>query len=67
MSTVAGRGSSLAGEPHQLKSPAGYSRYAFRQGDEQLRVAFSSAIEWMEDSEEMAKVLAKWGLSGCNN
>ncbi len=54
-------------EPHQLKNPAGYSRYAFRQGDEQLRVAFSAAIEWMEDSNEMAKILAKWGLSGYNN
>ena len=54
-------------EPHQLKNPAGYSRYAFRQGDVQLRLGFSSAIEWMEDSEEMSKILSKWGLSGYNN
>ncbi len=54
-------------EPHQLKNPAGYSRYAFRQGDVQLRLGFSSAIEWMEDSEEMSKILTQWGLSGYNN
>lgn len=53
--------------PHQLKNPAGYSRYAFRQGDVQLRTGFSAAIEWMEDSGEMSKILAKWGLSGYNN
>ncbi len=54
-------------EPHQLKNPAGYSRYAIRQGDVQLRVAMSAAMEWMEDSDEMSKILSKWGLSGYNN
>lgn len=54
-------------EPHQLKNPAGYSRFAFRQGDIQLRVGFDAAIEWIEDSEEMSKILTKWGLSGYNN
>lgn len=54
-------------EPHQLKNPSGYSRFAFRQGDVQLRVCFDAAIQWMEDSEEMSKILSKWGLSGYNN
>lgn len=54
-------------EPHQLKNPAGYSRYAFRQADVQLRTGFSSAIEWMEDSGDISKILSKWGLSGYNN
>ena len=54
-------------EPFQLKNPSGYSRFAFRQGDVQLRVGFDAAIEWLEDSEEMAKILTKWGLSGYNN
>lgn len=54
-------------KPHQLKNPAGYSRYAFRQGDVQLRSGFSAAIEWMEDSGEVSKILAKWGLGGYNN
>ena len=54
-------------EPHQLKNPAGYSRYAFRQADVQLRTGFSSAIEWMEDSGDISKILSKWGLTGYNN
>ena len=54
-------------EPYQLKNPAGYSRFAFRQADLQLRVGFDAAIQWMEDSEEMHKILAKWGLGGYNN
>lgn len=54
-------------EPFQLKNPSGYSRFAFRQGDVQLRVGFDAAIQWLEDSEEMAKILTKWGLSGYNN
>ncbi|OJY66640.1 MAG: hypothetical protein BGP12_09180 [Rhodospirillales bacterium 70-18] len=54
-------------EPHQLKNPAGYSRYAFRQGDAQLRLGFSAAIQWMEDSGDLEKILSKWGLSGYNN
>lgn len=57
----------LGYQPHQLKNPAGYSRYAFRQGDVQLRAGFSAAIEWMEDSEELSKILTKWGLTGYNN
>jgi polar amino acid transport system substrate-binding protein len=54
-------------EPHQLKNPAGYSRYIFRQGDVQLRVGFTAAIQWMEDSGELSKIVSKWGLSGYNN
>lgn len=54
-------------EPFQLKNPSGYSRFAFRQGDVQLRVGFDAAIQWVEDSEEMVKILSKWGLSGYNN
>ena len=54
-------------EPVQLKNPSGYSRFAFRQGDVQLRVGFDAAIQWMEDSEEMTKILTKWGLGGYNN
>ncbi len=54
-------------EPFQLKNPSGYSRFAFRQADVQLRVGFDAAIQWLEDSEEMAKILTKWGLSGYNN
>ncbi|MGI8771613.1 MAG: ABC transporter substrate-binding protein [Acidobacteriaceae bacterium] len=54
-------------QPHQLKNPAGYSRYAFRQGDVQLRTGFSAAIQWMEDSGDMGKILSKWGLGGYNN
>ncbi len=54
-------------QPHQLKNPVGYSRYAFRQGDVQLRAGFTAAIEWMEDSGYVSKILAKWGLSGYNN
>lgn len=54
-------------QPHQLKNPVGYSRYAFRQADVQLRTGFSAAIEWMEDSGELSRILDKWGLSGYNN
>jgi polar amino acid transport system substrate-binding protein len=54
-------------EPHQLKNPSGYSRYVFRQADVQLREAFSAAIQWMEDSGDMSKILVKWGLGGYNN
>ena len=54
-------------QPHQLKNPAGYSRYAFRQADVQLRSGFSAAIEWMEDSGDIGDILTKWGLSGYNN
>lgn len=54
-------------KPHQLKNPVGYSRYAFRQGQVQLRSGFTAAIEWMENSGEVTKILTKWGLSGYNN
>jgi polar amino acid transport system substrate-binding protein len=54
-------------QPHQLKNPAGYSRYAFRQGDVQLRTGFSAAIQWMEDSGDISKILTKWGLGGYND
>jgi polar amino acid transport system substrate-binding protein len=54
-------------EPVQLKNPSGYSRFAFRQGDVQFRIGFDAAIQWLEDSEEMSKILTKWGLTGYNN
>ncbi len=54
-------------KPHQLKNPAGYSRYAVRQGDVQLRIGFDAALQWMEDQGEMSKILTKWGLGGYNN
>jgi polar amino acid transport system substrate-binding protein len=54
-------------EPRTFKNPVGYSRYALRQGDVQLNNAFSSAIEWMQDSLEMSKILTAWNLTGYNN
>lgn len=53
--------------PHQLKNPAGYSRWAVRQGDVQFRIGMDAALQWMEDQGEMGKILSKWGLSGYNN
>lgn len=54
-------------EPRTFKNPVGYSRYAFRQSDVQWCNAFSSALEWMQDSLEMSKILTKWNLTGYNN
>ena len=54
-------------EPRTFKNPVGYSRYAFRQGDMQFVNAFSSALEWMQDQEEMSKILTAHGLTGYNN
>jgi ABC-type amino acid transport substrate-binding protein len=54
-------------EPRTFKNPVGYSRYALRQGDVQFTNAFSSALEWMQDSQEMSKILTKWNLTGYNN
>ena len=54
-------------EPHTFKNPAGYSSYAFRQGDIQWVTAFSSAIQWMQYNGKMKEILAKWGLTGYNN
>ncbi len=54
-------------QPHQLKNPAGYSRWAVRQGDVQLRAGLDAALQWMEDQGEMGKILTQWGLSGYNN
>jgi polar amino acid transport system substrate-binding protein len=54
-------------EPRTFKNPVGYSRYAFRMGDAQFTNAFSSALEWMQDSLEMSKILTAWNLSGYNN
>jgi ABC-type amino acid transport substrate-binding protein len=54
-------------EPRTFKNPVGYSRYAFRMGDAQFTNAFSSALEWMQDSLEMSKILTKWNLTGYNN
>jgi len=33
----------------------------------QFTNAFSSALEWMQDSQEMSKILTKWNLTGYNN
>lgn len=54
-------------EPRTFKNPVGYSRYAFRQADAQWTNAFSSALEWMQDTLEMKKILTKWNLTGYNN
>jgi polar amino acid transport system substrate-binding protein len=54
-------------EPRTFKNPVGYSRYAFRQADAQWCNAFSSALEWMQDQQEMKKILTKWNLTGYNN
>jgi polar amino acid transport system substrate-binding protein len=54
-------------EPRTFKNPVGYSRYAFRQSDVQFTNAFSSALEWMQDTLEMSKILTKWNLTGYNN
>jgi polar amino acid transport system substrate-binding protein len=54
-------------KPRQLKNPAGYSRFAVRQGDVQWRIGLSAALQWMEDQGEMNKILSKWGLGGYNN
>jgi polar amino acid transport system substrate-binding protein len=54
-------------EPRTYKNPAGYSSYAFRQGDIQWTTAFSSAVQWMQYNGEMKKILSKWGLTGYNN
>lgn len=54
-------------EPRTYKNPAGYSSYAFRQGDVQWTTAFSSAVQWMQYNGEMKKILSKWGLTGYNN
>ena len=54
-------------EPRTFKNPVGYSRYAFRQSDTQLSNGFTNAIEWMQDSLEMSKILTKWNLTGYNN
>ena len=54
-------------EPRTFKNPVGYSRYAFRQSDVQWCNAFSGALEWMQDSLEMKKILTKWNLTGYNN
>jgi len=53
--------------PEQAKNPAGYSVYGFRQGDVQLRAGFASAIMYLQDRGEMAKILTKWGLGAVNN
>jgi polar amino acid transport system substrate-binding protein len=54
-------------EPRTFKNPVGYSRYAFRQGDVQLISGFSTALQWMQDQQEMSKILTKWNLTGYNN
>jgi len=54
-------------EPRTFKNPTGYSRYAFRPGDVQLTSGFTNAIEWMQDSLEMSKILTTWNLTGYNN
>jgi polar amino acid transport system substrate-binding protein len=54
-------------EPRTFKNPVGYSRYAFRQSDAQWCNAFSGALEWMQDTLEMKKILTAWNLTGYNN
>jgi polar amino acid transport system substrate-binding protein len=54
-------------EPRTTKNPVGYSRYALRQGDVQLNEGVSAAIQWMQDQQEMSKILTKWNLTGYNN
>lgn len=45
-----------------VKVPANYSRYVFRQQDQQLNEAFSRAIEWMQYTGQMKELLKKHGL-----
>jgi polar amino acid transport system substrate-binding protein len=45
-----------------VKVPANYSRYIFRQQDQQLNEAFSRAIEWMQYTGQMKELLKKHGL-----
>lgn len=45
-----------------VKVPANYSRYIFRQQDQQLNEAFSRAIEWMQYTGQMKDLLKKHGL-----
>jgi polar amino acid transport system substrate-binding protein len=45
-----------------VKVPANYSRYIFRQQDQQLTEAFSRAIEWMQYTGRMKELLKKHGL-----
>lgn len=45
-----------------LKIPSNYSRYIFKQKDQQLINAFSRAIEWIQYSGQMREILKKWGL-----
>jgi polar amino acid transport system substrate-binding protein len=54
-------------EPRTFKNPAGYSSYAFRQGDIQWVTAFSSAVQWMQYNNKMKDILSSWGLTGYNN
>lgn len=54
-------------EPRTFKNPAGYSSYAFRQGDIQWVTAFSSAVQWMQYNDKMKGILSNWGLTGYNN
>ncbi|MFJ5296533.1 ABC transporter substrate-binding protein [Pseudomonas sp. NPDC088368] len=48
--------------PRTLKIPSNYSRYIFRQRDQQLINAFSRAIEWIQYSGQMREILQRWGL-----
>lgn len=49
-------------QPRSTKVPVNYSRYIFRQQDQQLNVGFSRALEWMQYSGQMRAILKKHGL-----
>jgi polar amino acid transport system substrate-binding protein len=49
-------------QPRAVKVPANYSRYIFRQQDQQLNEAFSRALEWMQYSGQLRTVLKNHGL-----
>ena len=50
-----------------VKNPANYSRYIFRQQDQQLNEAVSRAIEWMQYTGKMKELLKKHGLGEDGN
>lgn len=49
-------------QPRAVKVPANFSRYIFRQQDQQLNEAFSRALEWMQYSGRIREILKNHGL-----
>lgn len=49
-------------QPRTVKNPVNYSRYIFRQQDQQLNAGFSRALEWMQYSGQLRAILKKHGL-----